>query len=193
MCIFEDCREVGKAGCFDSNHKCKHHPSHSYTAILQISSQTISIRINSPYMHLKPLTSISRVPAIARMSTSTTPKLNPRNFPRPPLCEHTPRHLQVVWNGTTIAETKEAFWVLETYHPPTYYLPPSSLKVTLSTTPRSSYCEWKGQATYYSVTNPADSTGTVRDRIWSYDSPTEGFKGIKGFFELLCGAVGLFC
>ena len=49
---------------------------------------------------------------------SPKPKLNVQNFPRPPLLEQTSRHLQVKWRGQTIADTKDAFWVLETYHPP---------------------------------------------------------------------------
>ncbi|KAL2052229.1 hypothetical protein ABVK25_007388 [Lepraria finkii] len=51
------------------------------------------------------------------------PKLNVHSFPRPPLLEKTPRHLQVKWKDQTIVDTKEAYWVLETTHPPTYYLP----------------------------------------------------------------------
>jgi hypothetical protein len=46
------------------------------------------------------------------------PKLNVQSFPRPPLLEKTPRHLQVKWRGHTIADTTDAYWVLETYHPP---------------------------------------------------------------------------
>ena len=46
------------------------------------------------------------------------PKLNVHNFPRPPLLEKTPRHLQVKWREQTIADTKDAYWVLETTHPP---------------------------------------------------------------------------
>lgn len=46
------------------------------------------------------------------------PKLNVHNFPRPPLLERTPRHLQVKWQGQLIADTKDAYWVLETTHPP---------------------------------------------------------------------------
>lgn len=46
------------------------------------------------------------------------PKLNVHNFPRPPLLEKTPRHLQVKWRDQTIADTKDAYWVLETTHPP---------------------------------------------------------------------------
>lgn len=45
-------------------------------------------------------------------------KLNVQNFPRPPLVERTPRHLQIKWQGQQIADTKEAIWVLETYHAP---------------------------------------------------------------------------
>lgn len=122
-----------------------------------------------------------------RAIMSTSKKLNPRNFPRPPLCEHTPRHLQVIWNGTVIADTKEAYWVLETYHPPTYYLPPSSLKVPLSTTSHSSYCEWKGIATYYALANPGSSSEVVKNRIWSYGSPTSGFKEIKDYLSFYAG------
>lgn len=47
--------------------------------------------------------------------------LNPRNFPRPPLLERTARHLQIRWNGVLIADTKDAYWVLETTHPPSEY------------------------------------------------------------------------
>merc|ERR1711939_279232 len=61
-----------------------------------------------------------------RRAMATSTKLNPRNFPRPPLCEKTPRHLQVKWDGEVIADTKEGYWVLETHHPPTYYIPPSA-------------------------------------------------------------------
>ena len=46
------------------------------------------------------------------------PKLNVQKFPRPPLLERTPRHLQIKWHGQTIADTNEAYWVLETYHAP---------------------------------------------------------------------------
>lgn len=46
------------------------------------------------------------------------PKLNVQSFPRPPLIERTSRHLQVKYQGQIIADTKEAYWILETYHAP---------------------------------------------------------------------------
>ena len=46
------------------------------------------------------------------------PKLNVHSFPRPPLLEKTSRHLQIKWHDQIIADTKDAYWVLETTHPP---------------------------------------------------------------------------
>ena len=45
-------------------------------------------------------------------------KINVNKFPRPPLLEKTTRHLQVKWRDQTIADTSDAYWVLETTHPP---------------------------------------------------------------------------
>ncbi|KAI9743821.1 MAG: hypothetical protein M1818_002555 [Claussenomyces sp. TS43310] len=106
---------------------------------------------------------------------SPKPKLNVHNFPRPPLLERTPRHLQIKWQGQLIADTKEAYWVLETTHPP-----------TLTPTTRKSLCEWKGMATYYSITSLSTSE-TVIDRIWAYDSPTEPFTSITGYLSFYAG------
>ena len=117
-----------------------------------------------------------------------TPKLDPRSFPRPPLCERTTRHLAIQWAGTTIAETSEAYWVLETHHPPTYYLPPSALRVALAPNAgRSTFCEWKGAATYYDLANPARPSEVVARRIWSYDAPTPGFREIAGYLSFYAG------
>ncbi|ORY67594.1 uncharacterized protein BCR38DRAFT_427598 [Pseudomassariella vexata] len=111
-------------------------------------------------------------------------KLNVQSFPRPPLLERTPRHLQIKWNGQLIADTKEAYWVLETHHPPTYYLPPSAILVTLAQTGRSSYCEWKGKATYYDIPS---AEMRVSGRIWSYNTPTKTFEAIRGYLSFYAG------
>jgi len=131
------------------------------------------------------------------------PKLNVQQFPRPPLLEKTARHLQIRWGDELIADTKEAYWVLETHHPPSacsshpdtsarlltataYYLPPSAIKVALPKTARSTYCEWKGAASYHAITHP--STGeTVSNRIWSYERPTQGFWAIKDHVSFYAG------
>lgn len=130
---------------------------------------------------------IVKIHTRAMASTSPKPKLNPLNFPRPPTCERTTRHLIVQWHGHTIADTNEAYWVLETHHPPTYYLPPSSLKVSFLPSSHQSYCEWKGMATYHNLMNPENRNEIVKDRIWSYGKPTARFTEIKDYLSFYAG------
>lgn len=128
-------------------------------------------------------------------------KLNVHNFPRPPLLERTPRHLVIKWNNKVIADTTEGYWVLETTHPPTYYLPRSSLPkthTTLAQIPnKSTFCEWKGQSTYWTIkTNPSDEEQkeeVVHSKIWSYESPTQPFKDIKGYLSFYASEVPWEC
>ncbi|KAH9235344.1 hypothetical protein K456DRAFT_1834584 [Colletotrichum gloeosporioides 23] len=118
-------------------------------------------------------------------------KMNVQSFPRPPLLEKVSKHLRITWQGEMIADTKDAYWVLETHHPPTYYLPSTSINVPLTPTQRSTYCEWKGAATYYAITAPRTSNvqepHVVSNRIWSYNSPTPGFDAIKGYLSFYAG------
>jgi uncharacterized protein (DUF427 family) len=51
------------------------------------------------------------------------------DYPRPPRLEKSPKHIKVDFNGVTIVDTKNAYRVLETSHPPTYYLPPEDIKM----------------------------------------------------------------
>ncbi|KAI6357065.1 hypothetical protein MCOR25_007763 [Pyricularia grisea] len=114
-------------------------------------------------------------------------KLNVQTFPRPPALQKISRHIQIKWHGHLIADTKDAYWVLETHHPPTYYLPPSSILAPLAKTARRTYCEWKGHATYHAITHP--TTGeTVQNKVWSYEKPTEGFVAIKDYLSFYANA-----
>ena len=62
-----------------------------------------------------------------------------------------------------------------------YYLPRSAIKIPLLPSTHRSFCEWKGRASYWNLKHP--TTGDlVESRVWSYDSPTEGF--LVGLFYL---------
>lgn len=101
------------------------------------------------------------------------------DYPRPPRVERTSKHIQVEFDGTIIADSYRAWRVLETSHPPVYYIPTDDIKMEcLTQTPRASYCEWKGQAIYYTV-----SVGDkqVTDAAWAYPRPTAGFARIKDY------------
>ena len=112
--------------------------------------------------------------------------LDPKTFPRPPALEKVAVQLLVKWpGGSTIAETTNGYRALETYHPPTYYIPRSDVKVDLAPTARSSYCEWKGRANYFSITDPSGTE--VRDRVWTYEDPTPSFKDIAGYLSFYTG------
>ncbi|EGX88637.1 hypothetical protein CCM_08682 [Cordyceps militaris CM01] len=115
---------------------------------------------------------------------ATKAVMNVQSFPRPPLLQKISRHLQIQYKGELIADTTDAYWVLETHHPPTYYLPPSSVKVPLAKTGRTSWCEWKGRATYFSLTAGG---GEVRDRVWTYEEPTPAFAPLRGFLSFYAG------
>lgn len=101
------------------------------------------------------------------------------DYPRPPRLEPTGRHIQIVFAGRIVADTRHAYRVLETSHPPVYYLPPDDVhREYLVPVTGSSFCEWKGSAGYYTV--------KVGDRIaqkaaWYYASPTPAFSAIRGY------------
>lgn len=101
------------------------------------------------------------------------------DYPRPPRLEDSPKHIQIVFNGITIVDTHRAKRVLETSHPPVYYIPPEDIKMEyLSRTMQSSFCEWKGQAIYYTL-RVGDKQAT--NAAWSYPNPTASFATIKDY------------
>ena len=100
------------------------------------------------------------------------------DYPRPPRIEETGRHVQVVFNGEVIADTRRSKRVLETSHPPVYYIPPEDIRMEyVIEMSRRTWCEWKGQASYYGL-----SVGgrQVKDAAWFYPNPAPGYKAIQG-------------
>ncbi|MCA9990637.1 MAG: DUF427 domain-containing protein [Ardenticatenaceae bacterium] len=101
------------------------------------------------------------------------------DYPRPPRLETTPRHIQVYFNGLLLADTRRAYRVLETSHPPVYYLPPADIQMQcLIPAGGQSWCEWKGQAAYYSVVVGERRAENV---AWYYPNPTPSFLPIKNY------------
>lgn len=107
------------------------------------------------------------------------------DYPRPPALEATEAHLLIVLGGVTIADTRAAYRVLETSHPPNYYLPPDAVVPgALVPAPGSSFCEWKGTARYLTV------RGGDREEVaaaWAYDTPSPRFTPIAGYVAFYPG------
>ncbi len=107
------------------------------------------------------------------------------DYPRPPRLEDSTRRIRVVFNGVTIADTRRAKRVLETSHPPVYYIPPEDIHMDYVTpTSRSTYCEFKGTARYYTI---AVGDRTTENVAWSYPQPSPGYESLRDYIALYPG------
>lgn len=107
------------------------------------------------------------------------------DYPRPPVVEATAKLVQVEYGGVLIAQTNRAQRVLETSHPPVYYIPPEDVQLEYChPISQSTYCEWKGSAAYYALVVGDRSTSGVRRvevAAWYYPDPTPRFEVIRNY------------
>lgn len=105
------------------------------------------------------------------------------DYPRPPRVEASSRHVVVTFDGATIADTRRALRVLETSHPPVYYLPFNDVADgVLVANPRRTFCEFKGVAAYHDVVGPSGRTEVAAG--WSYPDPSPGFEALRDHVAL---------
>lgn len=99
------------------------------------------------------------------------------DYPRPPRLEPVAKRIRVIYENVTIADTHRAQRVLETSHPPVYYIPQDDIRMEyLRPSSHKTFCEWKGNASYYTLdVNGAKSANAA----WTYEHPTAGFESIK--------------
>ena len=101
------------------------------------------------------------------------------DYPRPPRLERSDKHIKIVVNDIAIADSKNTYRVLETSHPPSYYIPPSDLKSEyLKPSNHQSFCEWKGLASYYDLIVEAR---VISNAGWYYPQPNEDFALIMNY------------
>lgn len=95
------------------------------------------------------------------------------DYPRPPALRRCAKQVRILLDGETIADTSAALCVLETSHPPSYYLPPADIAMDLlREAGAGSFCEWKGLASYYDI----EQAGQVYPGVaWTYLEPTPRF------------------
>lgn len=110
------------------------------------------------------------------------------DYPRPPVARPVGERVRVVVGGLTLADTMRAVRVLETSHPPTYYLPPDDVRMDLLVPSAStSVCEWKGRAGYWSLA--AAGLPAIAELAWSYPDPEPGFEAIRGHLAFYASKV----
>jgi uncharacterized protein (DUF427 family) len=105
-------------------------------------------------------------------------------YPRPPRVEPSAARVVVELDGEVLADTRRSLRVLETSHPPVYYIPAADVRTERlrASARRSTWCEYKGAARYY------DAGGRTAV-AWSYASPSPGYEAIAGHFAFYLGRV----
>jgi len=105
------------------------------------------------------------------------------DYPRPPRVERTRERVTVSLAGELIAESTDALRVVETSHPPAYYIPFADIAMAaLTPSSATSWCEFKGRARYW------DATG-VRSVGWSYPQPSGGYEMLREHLAFYPGRV----
>jgi uncharacterized protein (DUF427 family) len=100
------------------------------------------------------------------------------DYPRPPRLESVERRVKVVFGNVTVAYTSRPKRVLETSHPPVYYVPEEDVRVEhLRAAGSGSVCEYKGRASYYDLVT--DEREAAR-AAWTYPDPEPGFEELAG-------------
>lgn len=90
--------------------------------------------------------------------------------------------------GETIADSKEALVLTEAAYPGVYYIPRKDVHMALlRRTAHSSYCPYKGDASYYSIHVGGKM---VENAVWSYEMPYAAVEEIKDFLAFYPDRVG---
>ena len=109
------------------------------------------------------------------------------DYPRPPRLEFWSEEIEIIF-GDIIAKTDNSYRVLETSHPPTFYLPRLAFKEDILIPIHSkTLCEWKGKAEYFDIKS---TDGRISKKAaWSYNSPSDDFIKIKGYVAIYPNSV----
>ena len=118
------------------------------------------------------------------------------DYPRPPRLEPTGSSIRIVHQGVVLAETRRALRILETSHPPVYYLPPDHIRMDLMqrSERRGSFCEFKGAAVYWSIDlgtelGSAARESLVSDVAWSYPDPSPTYAALRNHLAFYASRV----
>jgi uncharacterized protein (DUF427 family) len=109
------------------------------------------------------------------------------DYPRPPRLAPDSREVIVRWGPIEVARTCHAIRVLETAHPPSFYLPLTDVAVhLLEAASGTSFCEWKGPARYWSL---VDGDRRLPRVAWSYPHPLVGAETLANCIAFYPGAL----
>lgn len=109
------------------------------------------------------------------------------DYPRPPRLEPSEATIEVVLGGVTIVNCAKSWRVLETAGPPVHYIDPVHFAAgTLQPCSTTSWCEWKGRASYFDLVAGGVTSSSA---AWCYPQPTSAFLPIAGYVAVYAGRV----
>jgi uncharacterized protein (DUF427 family) len=107
------------------------------------------------------------------------------DYPRPPRLEHVDVRIAIELGGAPVVDTRDVVRVLETSHPPVYYLPIAAFAAgALTPTAGTSFCEFKGAARYFDVRGGGR---TASRAAWTYPTPSPGFEALRDRVAVYAG------
>jgi len=100
------------------------------------------------------------------------------DYPRPPKIELFSGHVRIINDHQVLADSNKAYRILETSHPPTYYIPFEDINMEyLSQNSYSTFCEFKGRAGYFDLISKNSSR--IQNVGWFYPSPNSKYSNLK--------------
>ena len=112
----------------------------------------------------------------------STPSSRPVKIPGP---DHpitimpTAGNVTVTLDGQVIARSANALTLQEASYPPVQYIPRADIDLAdLLATGHSTYCPYKGYASYYSIAAGGERSVNA---IWSYEDPHDAVAAIKNY------------
>lgn len=110
------------------------------------------------------------------------------DYPRPPALVESVRSVEIRVGDANVAASANAIRVLETASPPTWYVPADDVEwQRLVRTDERSWCEWKGEASYWALAEAPDVAVA-----WTYEAPLPAFEAIRGYLSAYPGRVECF-
>lgn len=111
------------------------------------------------------------------------------DYPRPPIVVASREHVVIELDGEIVADTQRSLRVLETSHPPVYYVPAEAIaRDLLRPVAGTTWCEFKGSASYFDLSCPS---GRVISRAaWHYPEPAAGYEALLDHVAFYPGRMG---
>jgi uncharacterized protein (DUF427 family) len=101
------------------------------------------------------------------------------NSKHPITIERNGSHVRVTVAGRVVADTTRALTLLESDYPPVQYVPRDDVDMSvLERSDNQSYCPYKGDASYYSITIGG---GRGKNAVWTYEAPYQAVAEIKEY------------